>query len=130
MVNYPRPDRPFKDSRSGRMITVSPPEGPAMRHPAWALAAVAAVGCHRAADTQPAPTTAPTVAVAQVSTTMPAVPAHPTATGAATPATGLPGIFKPIPDRSTDDLLLEVEAPGTRDRLPLLAELANRAGDR
>jgi hypothetical protein len=103
-----------------------------MRHPAWALAAVAAVGCHPAADTQPTATTTPTVAVAAAPTTMPAVPAHPIAIGAVTPLAGrgLPGIFKPIPDRSTDDLLLEVEAPGTRDRLPLLAELAKRTGDR
>jgi hypothetical protein len=42
----------------------------------------------------------------------------------------LPGIFKPVPDRSTDDLIAEVEHPSTRDRLPLIAELAKRARDR
>ena len=40
------------------------------------------------------------------------------------------GIFKPIPQRSTEDLIAEVEHPNTKDRLPLLAELATRTKDK
>ena len=92
-----------------------------MHRRAWALVAAAAAGCHPSPDTQPAP---PAPATAVASTT-----AEPTA-DAPPPKLTLPGIFKPIPERSTDDLLIEVEAPGTRDRLPLLAELAKRTADR
>lgn len=42
----------------------------------------------------------------------------------------IPSVFKPIPERTTDDLIAEVEHPGTKDRLPLLAELATRTKDK
>jgi hypothetical protein len=40
------------------------------------------------------------------------------------------GIFKPIGERTTDDLIAEVEHFATKDRLPLIAELATRTQDR
>jgi hypothetical protein len=101
-----------------------------MRRLAWALAAVAAAGCHPDPAAEPAPTTSSTTTA--VGSTAPAVihaASNATPAAAATQLT-IPSLFKPIPERSTDDLLAEVEAPGTRERLPLLAELAKRTADR
>ena len=100
-----------------------------MRLFACCLAALAAAGCHRPADTKPTTTTVarsgPAVATSSSGTVRPM--ADPEAT---VPKITLPGIFKPIPERSTDDLIAEVEYPSTKDRLPLVAELAKRTQDR
>jgi hypothetical protein len=97
-----------------------------MRRVACFLAALAA-GCHRPADTRPGAHTVEVPGPALVT----AATANPP-TGPAAPATKvtLPGIFRPIPERSTDDLIAEVEHPSTKNRLPLVAELAKRESDR
>src|SRR4051812_23197580 len=107
----------------GRIITC-PRGGADMRLAVVCLAALAAAGCQRPADTQPTANTAgvpgPTVATSVA----------PENSDAIVPKIALPGVFKPIPERSTDDLIAEVEHPSTKDRLPLVAELAKRTKDR
>jgi hypothetical protein len=99
-----------------------------MRRLACCLAALAAAGCHRPAETRPTANVVevpgPAVATSQSRPTTPGDPDAPV------PKVKLPGIFKPIPERSTDDLIAEVEHPSTKDRLPLAAELAKRDTDR
>jgi hypothetical protein len=106
-----------------RIITC-PRGGADMRLVACCLAALAAAGCQRPADTEPTANTAgvPGPAVA--------TSVAPESADAIVPKITLPGVFKPIPERSTDDLIAEVEHPYTKDRLPLMAELAKRTQDR
>ena len=102
-----------------------------MRLLTCALAALAAIGCDRISSGPPSTPATPT-------STSPERPPETRTTPFANrtpvaeptiPKSTLPGIFKPIPERSTDDLLNELEAPTTKDRLPLLAELAKRTSD-
>lgn len=85
------------------------------------------VGCNRKSGFTPATDSAETTVIGPP-------PRVVTPSTQATPKNQSPtistGIFKPIPQRSTEDLIAEVEHPNTKDRLPLLAELATRKKDK
>jgi hypothetical protein len=94
------------------------------------IAVVSIAGCQRSTTSQ----SAPAVVTPLPRTTAEGPPprevkASPTKSPS-TPSIPISGIFKPIGERSTDELIAEVEHPNTKDRLPLLAELAKRTKDR
>lgn len=91
------------------------------------VTSLAGVGCNRKAEF--APTSDSSEITVQGPQPRVVTPNEQTTHDKKAPTTST-GIFKPIPQRSTNELIAEVEHPNTKDRLPLLAELATRANDK
>lgn len=98
------------------------------------ISCVAAIGCNKAGSPPPSePSTRP-VPKESLPREVKSPGSKPitSTTSGLTPLPKLPisGIFRPIPQRSTEELLEEVQHFSTKDHLPLLAELATRPKDK
>jgi hypothetical protein len=102
------------------------------------IASLIAAGCNKNQSSQSvAPATnsvtgseTDTLTITPRTVTTPATPAATTGQGGATAAPPVEKSVKPLADRSTDELLADLEKPDQKEHLPLIADLASRPKDR